>query len=77
MNLLYIRGFGAIRDPVHNIWIFAFGMIACVLVVPYAFVFGATRGIPIWWRLIDCSFGILGAIPLLYVLRVSRRIRRS
>jgi hypothetical protein len=25
---------------------------------------GAVRGIPIGWRLIDCSFGILGIIPL-------------
>jgi hypothetical protein len=26
------------------------------------------RGLPIWWRLIDCSFGIIGAIPLLLCL---------
>lgn len=55
---------GAFRDPVRNRWLFDFGLIACVLVVPYAFVFGGIRGIPIWWRLIDCSFGIFGAIPL-------------
>jgi len=35
-----------------------------VLVVPYAFVFGTIRGIPFWWRLIDCSFGLLGFVPL-------------
>jgi len=39
-------------------------LLACSLVIPYAFVFGALRGIPFWWRLIDCSFGIFGAIPL-------------
>ncbi|MDB6032636.1 MAG: hypothetical protein JWM16_2974, partial [Verrucomicrobiales bacterium] len=33
-------------------------MIACVAIIPYAFVFGAVRQIPIWWRLIDCSFGV-------------------
>ena len=55
---------GALRDPVRNIWLFTFGMIACALVVPYAFVFGAVRGIPVWWRLIDCSFGVVGIIPL-------------
>jgi len=55
---------GALRDPVRNIWLFQFGMIACVLLVPYAFVFGGLRGIPIPWRLIDCSFGVLGFIPL-------------
>ncbi len=29
-----------------------------VLVIPYALIFGAVRGIPFWWRLIDCSFGV-------------------
>jgi hypothetical protein len=55
---------GALRDPVRNIWLFQFGMIACVLVLPYAMVFGAAREIPLSWRLIDCSFGVLGFIPL-------------
>ena len=55
---------GALRDPVRNIWQFQFGMIACLLLVPYAFVFGGLRGIPISWRLIDCSFGVIGFIPL-------------
>ncbi len=55
---------GALRDPVRNRWLFDFGLIACVLVIPYALVFGELRGIPIWWRLIDCSFGVFGFIPL-------------
>lgn len=55
---------GVLRDPVRNRWLFTFGMIACALVVPYALIFGAVRGIPIWWRLIDCSFGVFGIIPL-------------
>ena len=55
---------GALRDPVRNRWLFDFGLIACVLVIPYALVFGGLRGIPIWWRLIDCSFGVFGFIPL-------------
>ena len=55
---------GALRDPVRNRWLFDFGLIACVLVIPYALVFGGLRGIPIWWRLIDCSFGAFGFIPL-------------
>ena len=55
---------GALRDPVRNRWLFDFGLIACVLVVPYAVVFGTIRGIPFWWRLIDCSFGLLGFVPL-------------
>jgi hypothetical protein len=55
---------GALRNPVRNIWLFEFGMIACILIVPWAFIFGGVRGIPIYWRLIDCSFGIFGIIPL-------------
>ncbi len=55
---------GALRDPVRNVWLYTFGMIACVLVIPYALVCGGVRGIPIWWRLIDCSFGLLGFVPL-------------
>lgn len=55
---------GALRDPVRNRWLFDFGLIACVLVIPFALVLGAVRGIPLWWRLIDCSFGVLGFIPL-------------
>src|SRR6266436_10114298 len=55
---------GALRDPVRNSWLFEFGMISCVLVIPYALLFGAVRGIPFWWRLIDCSFGVIGFVPL-------------
>jgi hypothetical protein len=55
---------GALREPVRNRWLFTFGLIACGLVIPYALVFGAIRGIPFWWRSIDCSFGVFGSIPL-------------
>jgi hypothetical protein len=55
---------GAVRDPVRNIWVITWGMIACALVVPLALVCGPLRGIPFYWQLIDCSFGVLGIIPL-------------
>jgi hypothetical protein len=55
---------GPLRDPVRNKWIIEFGMMACVLVFPLAFIAGAVRGIPVYWRLIDCSFGVIGLIPL-------------
>lgn len=51
-------------DPVRNIWVFQFGMIACVMVFPLAFIAGPVRGIPFFWQLIDCSFGVFGLIPL-------------
>jgi hypothetical protein len=44
-----------------------FGIIACLGVIPLALIAGAIRQIPFYWRLIDCSFGILGIIPLMLV----------
>src|SRR5882757_1888836 len=67
---------GALRDPVRNKWLFDFGLIACVLVIPYALVFGGLRGIPIWWRLIDCSFGVFGFIPLWFCRRWAIELER-
>lgn len=60
---------GALREPVRNRWLYLFGMIACVLVIPYAMICGAVRGIPFYWRLIDCSFGVIGFVPLWFCWR--------
>jgi hypothetical protein len=60
---------GALREPVRNRWLYLFGMISCVLVIPYAMIFGAFRGIPFYWRLIDCSFGVFGFVPLWFCWR--------
>jgi hypothetical protein len=68
---------GALRDPARNRWLFDFGLIACALVIPYALVFGAVRGIPVWWRLIDCSFGALGSIPLVFCTKWVRHLERG
>jgi hypothetical protein len=38
-------------------------------VIPLAMIAGAVRGIPIGWRLIDCSFGVIGSIPLVICRR--------
>jgi len=65
---------GPLRDPVKNIWVVEFGMIACGLVVPLALICGPLRGIPFFWRLIDCSFGILGFIPLWMARKDIQRI---
>lgn len=67
---------GALRDPVRNRWLFDFGLIACVLVIPFALVFGELRGIPFWWRLIDCSFGVVGFIPLWFCRRWAIELER-
>ncbi len=60
---------GPLKDPVKNLWVVEFGMIACLLVIPLALVCGPIRGIPWFWRLIDCSFGVFGLIPLALVRR--------
>lgn len=70
--VIAIAFIGPIRDPVKNVWVIDFGMIACLLVIPYTLVFGAWRGIPWWWRLIDCSFGVFGLIPLWLARRLIR-----
>lgn len=68
---------GPLRDPVRNIWIFEFGMIACILVIPWAFIFGEVRGIPIPWRLIDCAFGIFGIVPLWFARKWTKELSTS
>jgi hypothetical protein len=55
---------GPLRDPIKNIWVVEFGLIACICVFPLAFIAGTIRGIPIYWQLIDCSFGFFGGILL-------------
>ncbi|HNL83691.1 MAG TPA: hypothetical protein PKO18_00550 [Chitinophagales bacterium] len=62
--LLAILFYGVYKDPVRNIWIVEFGMIACISVIPLAFICGPIRGIPLYWRIIDSSFGQFGIIPL-------------
>lgn len=68
---------GPLIDPVRNKWVLQFGVIACAGVIPLALIAGPIRGIPPYWRLIDCSFGILGAIPLLICLHHVRQIERA
>lgn len=52
---------GPFIDPVRNKWVITFGLISCAGVLPLALIAGPLRGIPLGWRLIDCSFGIVGA----------------
>jgi hypothetical protein len=72
--VIAIAFIGPLRKPVQNVWVIEFGMIACALVVPFALVLGAMRGIPFWWRLIDCSFGVFGVIPLWLCRRYIRQL---
>ncbi len=65
---------GPFRDPVPNAWVLRVGLVACAAVVPLALACGAIRGIPLAWRLLDCSFGIVGAIPLLWCLHLTKKL---
>jgi len=73
--VIAISFLGPIRDPVKNLWVGEFGMTACALVIPTALILGPIRGIPFFWRLIDCSFGVIGIIPLYFARREILRHR--
>ena len=66
--------YGVYTDPVRNKFILSWGMFCCVCIIPLAFICGNIRGIPVYHIFIDCSFGLIGIIPLLicrrYVLRL-------
>jgi len=72
--VLAILFIGPLRDPVKNKWVIQFGITACVLIIPFALIAGHFRGMPFWWRLIDCSFGVLGLIPLIICLKNIRKL---
>jgi hypothetical protein len=67
---------GLLRDPVRNEWLITWGLLACALVFPWAWFFGSARGIPWGWRLVDCSFGFLGMIPLLEIRSCVNELKR-
>jgi hypothetical protein len=67
---------GPLVDPVRNIWVIQFGVIACAGIIPLALIAGGIRGIPPGWQLIDMSFGVLGVIPLLIAWRLTARLER-
>ena len=66
---------GLYLKPVRNIWIVYFAMIACLGVLPLALICGEARGIPLWWRLIDCSFCLFGFIPLYFLHKYIKKLQ--
>ena len=67
---------GPWKDPVRNAWVIDWGLLACAGVIPLALIAGEVRAIPLYWRLIDISFGVFGAIPLLLLRRDIRTLDR-
>ena len=72
--VIAVAFYGVYRDPVRNIWVVEFGMIACAGIIPLALICGPIRGIPFWWSVIDMSFGVFGVLPLLVVRRMIKRM---
>lgn len=68
-GMLAILFVGPLRNPVKNKWVIEFGMIACGLIFALAFIAGPIRQIPLFWTLVDCSFGAFGIIPLYVAYR--------
>ncbi|MET9614757.1 hypothetical protein [Kitasatospora indigofera] len=75
--VIAVAFWGPIQDPVRNVWVIRWATIACGAVIPLALICGPLRGIPLYWRFVDMSFGVVGVIPLLIVLRGIRSIERS
>jgi hypothetical protein len=61
-------------DPIKYRAVLRVGLAACTGVIVLALICGPIRGIPFFWTLIDCSFGIFGAIPLFYCLRLTTKL---
>ena len=74
--VIAIAFIGPLRDPLKNLWVIEFGMIACALIIPWTLLLGSLRGIPFFWMLIDMSFGVFGFIPLWFVRREILAVER-
>ena len=68
---------GPLKDPVRNKWIIDWAIMACIAVIPLAFIAGPIRHIPFFHIFIDCSFGILGIIPLLICRKWIKRLETA
>lgn len=75
--VIAVAFYGPYRDPVRNIWVIEFGMIACAGIIPLALICGPLRDIPVWWTVIDMSFGVFGVIPLLLLRRLIKRLEAA
>jgi membrane associated rhomboid family serine protease len=65
---------GPLRNPVKNIWVIEFGIIACFAIFPLALIAGYYRGILFYWQLVDCSFGLVGGVLLFICYRRIKRL---
>jgi len=69
--------YGVYKDPVKNKFILSWGMFCCIAIIPLAFICGSIRNIPIYHILIDCSFGVVGIIPLFVCRNMVLKLEKS
>ena len=74
--VLAILFIGPYVDPIRNKWVITFGLISSLGVFFLALIAGPVRGIPPYWRVIDCSFGVVCGAILLLVLRKTSELER-
>lgn len=67
----------ALRDPLHQSWVISYGFYACLAVLPFALLFGALRGIPLFWQGVDIMFGVGGLIVLLILRRQMKALKEA
>ena len=53
------------------------GMLACLLILPLAFVCGPVRGIPFFHQLIDCAFGLIGFVYLFFIYKKINQLKNT
>lgn len=68
---------GAWRDPVKNIWVIEFGVLACLLTFPAILIFGLKTAIPVFWWGIDALFGLIGIYLLWQAKRDTQRLIKA
>ncbi|MEO8207098.1 MAG: hypothetical protein ABI615_13030 [Chthoniobacterales bacterium] len=68
---------GPFIHPVRNAWVLYCGLVACGAVFALALICGPIRQIPGYWQVIDCSFGAIGSLPLLYCIYLTQGLRRE
>ena len=61
--------------PLDSDWVLKTGLCICAAVIPVALIAGQVRGVPFAWRLVDCSFGVFGSLPLFYCLHITAQMR--
>jgi hypothetical protein len=75
--MIAVAFIGPLRDPVRNIWVIEFGLIASAAIFPLALIAGSLREIPFQWQLIDCSFGLVAGTLLLICYQKIKTLEKS